>query len=82
MFRHDGIVLAAAGENAAVYLRVQGFHPAIHHLGEAGVVRDLGDFQAVFLEQAVGAAGGTAVPPRLSLPGRGRIRQCRIYRKR
>ena len=50
MFGHHAIVLAAAGENAAVYFRVQGLDPAIHHFGEAGVIRYLGDIQAVVFQ--------------------------------
>ena len=55
---HDAVILAAAAQNAAVHLGVQGFDPAVHHFGEAGVVRHFGDVQALFLQQAVGAAGG------------------------
>ncbi len=38
---HDRIVLASAAENAAMDLGMQGLDPAIHDLGEAGM---LGDF--------------------------------------
>ena len=55
---HDLVIDTAAGENAAVYLRVQGFHAAVHHFRETGVSGDLRDLNAILLEQAKGAAGG------------------------
>ena len=57
MLSHDGLISAASTEDAAVYFRVQGFNPAVHHLGETGVVRHFGHIQTVFLQQAEGAAG-------------------------
>ena len=57
MLGHDGIVLTATAENAAVYLGVQGLDPAIHHFREAGVVGHFGDRQALFGQQAGGATG-------------------------
>jgi len=55
---HHCVVDVAPPEDAAVDLRVQGLHPAIHHLGKAGVVAHLGDGDAVFLQQSGGTAGG------------------------
>jgi hypothetical protein len=55
--RHDLIVDAAPSQYAAVYFRVQGFHPAIHHLGKAGVGGNFRDLHAVLLQQAKGATG-------------------------
>jgi hypothetical protein len=37
------IGLVAPREDAAVDLGMQGLHAAFHHLGKAGVLRDLGD---------------------------------------
>ncbi|OPZ04932.1 MAG: hypothetical protein BWZ09_01451 [Alphaproteobacteria bacterium ADurb.BinA305] len=47
----------AAGEDAAMHLRVQGLDPAVQHLGEAGVLGDVGHRQAGLAQQAGGAAG-------------------------
>ncbi|MNF49332.1 hypothetical protein D3C84_306020 [compost metagenome] len=55
---HDRAVEGATAEDAAVDLRVQGLHPAVHHFREAGVVGDFHGGYAVVLEQLVGAAGG------------------------
>ena len=60
---HHRVVLAAAGENAAVHFRVQGFDPAVHHFREACVVGHFGHLQAAVLQQAIGAAGGQQVDP-------------------
>ena len=48
----------APREQAAVDLRVQGLHPAVEHLREAGVRRHLGDADAFLFEELRGAAGG------------------------
>ena len=48
----------ATGQDAAVNLRVQRLHPAVEHLGKAGVVGHLGDRQARLGQQLRGAAGG------------------------
>ena len=48
----------AVGEDAGVHLRVQGLHPAVEALGEAGQLLDLGDREAEPLDQRRGAAGG------------------------
>jgi hypothetical protein len=48
----------AAGEDAAVHLRVQGLDAAVEHFREAGVVADFGDRQAGVAQQLGGAAGG------------------------
>ena len=58
MLGHHGVVLAAATENAAVDLGMQGLDPTIHDLREASMLGHLGDGDAFFLEQAEGAAGG------------------------
>jgi hypothetical protein len=55
---HHRIVLAATAKDAAVDLRVQRLHAAVHHFREAGVIGHFGDGNAVVLEQLVGAAGG------------------------
>ena len=49
---------AAACQQAAMHLGVEGFDAAIQHLGEAGVVGHLGDRQAVVGQQFGGAARG------------------------
>jgi len=54
---HHRVVGAAPSQQAAVDLRVQGLHPAVHHLGKAGVVGDLGHRHVVVGEQLGGAAG-------------------------
>ena len=55
---HHRAVQVATTEDAAVDLRVQGLHPAVHHFREAGVVGHFHGGDAVVLEQLVGAAGG------------------------
>ena len=55
---HDVLIDAAAPQQAAVNLRVQGFHPAAHDLGKAGVFGDFLDRNAVAHQQFGGAAGG------------------------
>src|SRR5690606_21689960 len=52
---HDRAVQIAATENAAMDLRVQGFHPAIHHFREAGVVGYFHDVDVVVAQQLPGA---------------------------
>ena len=47
-----------AGENPAVDGRVQSLHAAVHDLGKAGVVRDIGDGDAGLPQDPCGAAGG------------------------
>ena len=53
--------LGAARQDAAVHLGVQGLHPAVHHLGEAGHLGDADDGQPGVLQGAGGAAGGDEV---------------------
>src|SRR5689334_19978001 len=48
----------AAGENAAVDVRVQRLHAAVHHLGKPGQVRHIRHREARFCQRARGAAGG------------------------
>ena len=48
----------APRQQPAVDLRVQRLDAAVEHLGKAGVVGDLGDWQAAVGEQLRGAAGG------------------------
>src|SRR3989344_1473195 len=55
---HDGVVDTATTEDPAVDFRVQGFHPAVHHFGEAGVIRDFHCGNAVVLQQLERPAGG------------------------
>ncbi len=57
---HCGTVLGivAPGEDPAVDFRVQGFHPPVHDLGEARMVRDFRDRHAGLGECAGRAAGG------------------------
>ncbi len=55
---HHCAVQVAAAEDAAVDLRVQGLHPAVHHLREAGVVGHFDSRDAVVTQQLEGAAGG------------------------
>jgi len=55
---HHAVIDAAPSEDATVHLGVQGFHPTIHHLREAGVVGDFHGGDAVVLEEAKGAASG------------------------
>ncbi len=57
---HGGGVmrLVTHGEQAAVDLRVQRLHPAVHDLGEAGDVGDLGHRHAGLRQHRLGAAGG------------------------
>jgi hypothetical protein len=60
VFGHLGDVFGdvAAGEDAAVELRDQGFDAAVHDLGEAGVGGDVGDREAGVAQGFGGAAGG------------------------
>ncbi len=65
--QHGGLVarVLADGEQPAVHQRVQRLQPAVHHLGEAGEVRDLGDGQAGRRQRVARAAGrhqGHAAP--------------------
>lgn len=55
---HDGVIPVATAENAAVYLGMQGLDPAVHHLGESGVVGHLGHRQARIGQQLGGTTGG------------------------
>ncbi len=51
-----GMVVAPC-EYAAMDARVERLHPAVHHFGEAGMGRDLGDVDAGIRQGAEGAAG-------------------------
>ena len=55
--RHDAFVDAASSEQPAVDARVQSFDAAVHDFGKAGVLRHLGDGDALFNEQTGSAAG-------------------------
>ena len=66
MLGHDGVIPVATAENATVYLGMQGLDPAVHHLGEAGVVGDLGHRQARIGQQLGGTTGGEQATPRAS----------------
>ena len=65
MLVHDQVVDAAPPQDAAVDLRVKRFHPAVHHLRKAGVIRDLGDGYAVVGQQFRRSAGGEYLDPAL-----------------
>ncbi len=56
--RGDMLGQVAARQDAGVHFRLQRLHAAIQHLGEAGVVGDFGDGDAVVGQQFGGAAGG------------------------
>ncbi len=58
MLGHDGVVLLAPAENAAVDLGMQGLDPAIHHFRESRVIGDLGHRQTGVGQQLGGTAGG------------------------
>ena len=58
MLGHDRTVQITTAEDAAVDLRMQGLHPAIHHFREAGVVGDLDGGDAILAQQLEGATGG------------------------
>jgi hypothetical protein len=47
---HHRLVGAPPPEETAVDLRVQGLHPAVHDLGEPGVLRDVDHGEALGLE--------------------------------
>ncbi len=55
---HDCTVQITTAEDAAVDLRMQGLHPAIHHFREAGVVGDFDGGDAILAQQLEGATGG------------------------
>jgi len=48
----------AARQDTRMHLRLQRLHASVQHLREAGVIRHLGDRDAVIGEQLGGAAGG------------------------
>ncbi len=58
VLRHDGVVHAAAAQEPAVNLRMQGLDPTVHDLGKAGVGGDFAHRHAVLREQLRRAAGG------------------------
>ncbi len=55
---HHGIVDSAPSEQAAVNLRMQGLHPAVHDLGEPGDAGDLAHGNAMAGQQPGRATGG------------------------
>ena len=57
MCGHDVVVGATSAQDPTVDFWVQGFDPAVHHFGKAGVIGDLDDVDAFFAEQSTGAAG-------------------------
>ena len=57
--------IVAEKEQAAVHLRDEGLHAAIHHLGKAGVVGNLPDRDACGGDRLGGAAGGEEFHPLL-----------------
>jgi len=56
---HGGGVIrvVADGEQAAMDLRMQRLHPAVHHFGEAGHLGDVADGNARFRQRLAGASG-------------------------
>ena len=60
MLRERGHVLGqvAAGQNAAVNLRMQRLHAPVEHFREAGVVGHFGHLEAGVSQQLGGAASG------------------------
>jgi len=58
MGAHDHVIGTATTEDAAVHLGVQGFQSSVHHFRKAGVVRNVGNPDAVFFQQPGSAAGG------------------------
>ncbi len=52
------LLVVAEEKKAAVDLGVQRLHPAVEHLGKAGQVRDVADFQPGAAQGGGGAAGG------------------------
>ncbi len=58
LHRRDVILVGADRQQTAVHLRVQRFHPAVHHLRKAGQVGDIDYLQPGILERLRGAAGG------------------------
>ena len=60
MFRDDGHVLGeiAAGQQPAVYHRVQRLHAAVEHLGEAGDLADVAHGETGVTQRLGSTAGG------------------------
>jgi hypothetical protein len=54
--RGEVVGLVAPAEQAAVDLRVQRLHAALHHFGEPGVLADLGDRQPGLPGEQLGRA--------------------------
>ena len=52
----------AAGQDAAVHFRVQGFHTAVQDLRETGHLTDADGFDTLFLEEFLGSPGGDDLP--------------------
>ena len=55
---HHRLIRPAARKNTAMNLRMQRLDAAGHHLGETGVIRDLGNRDACLRQQACRAARG------------------------
>ena len=58
------------GEDAAVDLWMERFQPAFHHFGEAGVLGDVADADALLLQVLPRAAGAIDFDPRRGQPSR------------
>ena len=58
MQRHDALIDTSPAEQPAVDARMQGLDASAHDLGETRVLRDFGDGDTVFGEQARSAARG------------------------
>src|SRR5690606_1016646 len=58
VFLHDCIILTTTTQYTTVNLRVQGFHAAIHHFREAGVVRHFYGGNLIVDQQLISTASG------------------------
>ena len=56
--RRRVLLVVADRQQPAVHLRVQRLHPAVHHLGKAGQLRDVHHLEPGILQRLGGAAGG------------------------
>ena len=57
VLRHDGVVDAAAAQQAAMHARVQRLDAAVHDLGKAGIGADV-DYREARVAQGAGGAAG------------------------
>ena len=80
--RGDVFGIVAQREQAAVDFGVQGFDPAVHHLGEAGDVGDIFHGQSRVAEEFGGAAGADQLDVEIHSPAPSRILSGRFCRRR